>query len=283
MDRERSSGTPRRKQTELVRRATWLRKTIASVVFLLAAIAVLSGLVLAQSGIPSIPYGWPSKSSKLFTVVYAPGYEGDASKILGYAEQAWQILRDYTGVVPPSGVRIGLFDAKTWPRDPSSTSANPQNQELYMLAPSAQPPNYRSWCDDAWYEKNVIHEFAHVALRQLWGTIYNNNPPFWLSEGLPEYISVFMSTPAIRQKYTTYDQEIRRAKLNADPVFGLTPGTSYCTAAMYVRFLEETYGKGTVLQILRFNGTLSDAYRQVTKDTPEEIRRKWEEWINRNF
>ncbi|MDK2932098.1 MAG: hypothetical protein PWR07_2229 [Bacillota bacterium] len=92
-----------------------------------------------------------------------------------------------------------------------------------------------------------------------------------------------MSTPAIRQKYTTYDQEIRRAKLNGDPVFGLTPGTSYCIAAMYVRFLEETYGKGTVLQILRFNGTLSDAYTQVTKDTPEEIRRKWEEWVNRNF
>lgn len=180
MARERGSGTPRRKETELVRRATWLRKTIASVVFLLAAVAILSGLVLAQSGIPSIPYGWPSKSSKHFTVVYAPGYESDAGKILGYAEQAWQILRDYTGVVPPSGARIGLFDARTWPRDPSSTWANPQNQELYMLAPSAQPPNYRSWCDDAWYEKNVIHEFAHVALRQLWGTIYNNNPPSYI-------------------------------------------------------------------------------------------------------
>ncbi|HHY32803.1 MAG TPA: hypothetical protein GX515_07245 [Firmicutes bacterium] len=31
--------------------------------------------------------------------MYAPGYEGCAGKTLGYAEQAWQILRDYARLV----------------------------------------------------------------------------------------------------------------------------------------------------------------------------------------
>lgn len=263
-------------------------KTEAALVGLnrcLLAVLVFGMLVISSRNgwaATEIPANWVVVESEHFRVAVSDRHRRDAGPILEYAEQARDRMAAYLGEEPVSCVTIFLYDRATFPSSPSSAWAEPRSREIHLLAPSAQTQEDRRWADARWYEKNIFHEYVHIALEPLAGSRFQRQL-FWLNEGLPEYLSVYQSTPAIRARYRHYDQEIRDLMRNGETAFLHLPWT-YGTAAIFVRYLEEEYGEGTALALWRASsGLMSGAVVSILGVTPTELEERWIKWLDETY
>lgn len=230
---------------------------------------------LAAAG--PVPADWPRVATEHFVVVHPPAYGADAGVIGRFAEEAWTLYREVLGEDPPSGVLIYLYDRERFPREPSTAWAEHDPPSLHMLAPSAQPPEERSWQDRLWYRKNVAHEFGHVALHAV-APRAGRMALFVFQEGIPEYLSVYRMGPQVRAKYAGYEESLR-SRARAGRLAFLHFEDEYGLAAQFIRFLEEAFGAGASIRVWRSAApSWSQAIREELGVDVLELEARWMRW-----
>jgi len=111
---------------------------------------------------------WLRIEDEYFIVKYKEGYKSDAELILKYCRYA----RNVTMKVYPHKldvkVSVYLCDYESWRDKPYVTRADYIKAKICLLTPSGQPAEYRSQCNNLWYQKNMVHEYVHIpTLRDL--------------------------------------------------------------------------------------------------------------------
>ena len=229
---------------------------------------------------------WIKIEDEYFIVYYQSGYEGDALKILKYADYARQVLLDFIPYELDEKVKIYVYPVPSitesgWYITYGHMSADYMGKSIYLIAPSEalkRSPYY----DDAWHKKNIIHEYAHVVVGSL---VYEKQKrymgdylPMWFQEGLAEYAAIFLSDdPEIIEKYSSQLEEVKDLVRGGRGFFITVASDVYYGGAYLVYFLRDTYGKNLIMNLLA--KPYPDFYTALEKETDKSLRELENEWL----
>jgi hypothetical protein len=145
---------------------------------------------------------------------------------------------------------------------------------------------------DGSYEqfRHVIHhELTHAVMLQfLYGAgpgsilqgISRSAPPLWFIEGLAEYTSIGWDTDS--------DMFVRDATLVGylPPIEYLQAFLAYKGGQAVLRYVEETYGKQKVTELLhriRTTRNFQRAWRSALNESLEESNKKWQQYMRKKY
>jgi hypothetical protein len=226
---------------------------------------------------------WLSIENEFFIIKYRSGYENDAEKILEYANFARPVVMEKFPHNLAQKVVIYLYKYSEYQYEPYEAMANYSKGEIYLLTPSDQSVagSCSEWCDDLWYQKVVIHEYAHIPfLRDL----DLQDSPAWFSEGFAEYIAVFFSTSSILQKYEGKLSKIKNMVKNGDGYLVSVGEDVYYGGAYIVKYMYEVYGQDKVVNLIKSNAlSFSQAIIKELNVTSIEFEDKWLKWACKEF
>lgn len=242
-------------------------------------VCLLLGVFIVASFPPVLAQEWGTLEDEYFIVKYPLGYEDDANKILEYANFALQVVMEKYPHELSQKVVICLYDYSNYNDPPYVTRYDSGKREISLLAPSDQPAQYRSYCDDLWYQKNIIHEYVHVPFYQDLGY---GNVPGWFSQGLAEYFSIFCSTPSILIKYESH--KIEDMVKNGEGYLMSVGGDEYYGGAYIVKYMYEVYGQDNVTNLIKSDAvSFIPALEKELNVTPREFEDKWLKWACEEF
>ncbi len=206
-----------------------------------------------------------------------PRYQRDAEKVFEYglfARQAVASQYPHELTVP---FTIQLFDLAHWTRQPSSADADSTNLLIRFLAPSDQPTNYRSWDDDTWYLKNVVHEYTHIAVNRDFRN--RGSAPQWFSEGFAEYIAIFHSTPEVLRKYDANLQRVRDMIGRDEGRLLQVSDDIYYGGALIVKYMDEVYGRDRLIAVIKSDApSFWEAVKRELRVSLDVFEDNWIEW-----
>lgn len=228
---------------------------------------------------------WLSIENEFFIIKYCSGYENDAEKILEYANFARPVVMEKFPHNLAQKVVIYLYKYSEYQYEPSVTVAytDSSKAEIYLLTPSDQSAagSCSEWCDDLWYQKNVIHEYAHIPF---WRDLGLQDIPEWFSQGFAEYFAVFCSTSSILQKYEWALSEIKNMVKNGDGYLVSVGGDVYYGGAYIVKYMYEVYGQDKIANLIKSNTlSFSQAIKKELNVTSIEFEDKWLKWACEEF
>ena len=226
---------------------------------------------------------WLSIENEFFIIKYCSGYENDAENILKYANFARQVVMEKYPHNFVQKIVIYLYKYSDYQDDPWGASANPNEGEIYFLAPSDQSVagSCSNWCDDLWYQKNVIHEYAHIPFRR---DLDLQDIPEWFHEGFAEYFALFCSTSSILQKYEWALSEIKNMVKNGDGYLVSVGEDVYYGGAYIVKYMYEVYGQDKVANLIKSNAlSFSQAINKELNVTSGEFEDEWLKWACKEF
>ena len=125
-------------------------------------------------------------------------------------------------------------------------------------------------CNIGWFEKNrdgeavgsVVHEMVHVVQQYKFG---RKNVPFWLQEGIPDYIRWYLYQP---QDHGTRIRDVSKAKYDG----------AYRISANFLNWASETYDKTLVTKvnaIIRQGKYTDDVWQKLTGKTIDQLNDEW--------
>lgn len=251
------------------------------------SIPILITTLLAQSFVVYSQFeDWLSIEDEFFIVKYKEGYRFDAELILEYCRFA----RNVTMKIYPHElnvkVKVYLYDYKSWKYSPYTTSSSSGNAEMYLLTPSDVSEQYRSWVDNLWYMKNIVHEYVHIStwrdIQKGWGA--SRNPPSWLMEGIAEYIAIFCTTKEILQKYSWNLKNVENMVRNGDGYLLIVSGDVYYGGAYILKYMYETYGKEKIIAFFKCKAkSFGEALKNGLGVTYLEFENNWLKWAIKEF
>lgn len=244
-------------------------------------VCLLLGVFIVASFPPVLAQEWGTLEDGYFIVKYPPGYEDDANKILEYANFALQVVMEKYPHELSQKVVICLYDYSNYNDPPYVTRYDSGKREISLLAPSDQPAQYRSWCDDLWYQSSIIHEYVHVPFYQ---DLSYGNVPSWFSQGLAEYFSMFCSTPSILIKYESQLGKIEDMVKNGEGYLMSVGGDEYYGGAYIVKYMYGVYGQDNVTNLIKSDAvSFIPALEKELNVTPREFEDKWLKWACEEF
>jgi len=215
---------------------------------------------------------WETLEDKHFLIHHRPGGDEDGRSALTWARYARRILRRYHPHRLDGRVQVFLFDRSAYQRSPAAAEAHPETLEITFLAPSVN--NF----PEVWYRKNFVHEYAHLALRDLYAMRWR---PAWFSEGLAEYIAVYRTSRRIRRYYNHYEHSLRRSAA-AGHAHLLHLRDVYVWGSNIWRYIHDTYAPDSIQGMIRA-ATFNDALRAHLGVTPRQFEDGWLKWLARSF
>ena len=146
----------------------------------------------------------------------------------------------------------------------------------------------RITCTTSWFRENlrgeargcVVHELVHVVQQYNYGDGRPQPPnaspiPFWLAEGIPDYIRWFIYEP----KSHGADLLWMRQQKNLTPSYD----GSYRVSANFLNWVTEKYNNELVprLNVALREGRYSDnLWKQSTGHTVTELGGEWKKWLD---
>lgn len=136
----------------------------------------------------------------------------------------------------------------------------------------------RVMCNLPWFEKNqegegigaVVHEMAHVVQQYRFGS---RGTPFWLQEGIPDYVRWFVYEP---EKNGARIRDIDGAKYDA----------AYRISANFLNWATITYDKDLVKKLnaaVRSGKYKDEMWKDLTGGkTLEQLNEEWKTWLRAN-
>ena len=125
-------------------------------------------------------------------------------------------------------------------------------------------------CNIGWFEKNrdgeavgaVVHEMVHVVQQYKFG---RKNVPFWLQEGIPDYIRWYLYQP---QDHGTRIRDASKANYDG----------AYRISANFLNWASNTYDKDLVTKvnaIIRQGKYTDDVWPKLTGKTIDQLNDEW--------
>lgn len=209
-------------------------------------------------------------------------YRVDAEKILRYAIFARRAVMAQYSHTLPGKVTIQLYDLAHYPRPATSANADPKNLQIHFLTPSEQPAQNLAWCDDNWYQKNVVHEYTHVAVNR--DMRQRALFPDWFAEGIAEYFAVFHSSSDILRKYDSNLKKIRDLVNRGEGQFSQVNSDMYNGGAYILKYMHETYGQPKVNRLVKSDApSFWEALSRELGATQKEFEDNWLKWATLNL
>jgi Tol biopolymer transport system component len=236
-------------------------------------------------------FAWRIYKSPHFEVYYYPEFEQHLSRVVSYAESAYQKVSSDLKHEISFPIPLILY----------KTSSEFQQTNLYpdfvpegvlafaepvrdrMVLPIDEPP-------DMLYGL-IVHELTHVfEFDIIPRSLIQRTIPLWVDEGLADYergVWDPIDLANVRDAAVT-DQVPRLSRLNELEAFtsGRLP---YNLGHAAFEFIEARYGKEGIRQFLytlRKNivgGGLEDIYQQAFRIKPEEFDQQFEKWLKERF
>jgi hypothetical protein len=209
--------------------------------------------------------------TEYFTLYYDPKFKEDALKEKHYLEQTIEALKKEFSSYPVEELlkikcTVVLYPQRTDRISEGSASieSGSENGQPYwanieLLTPSQYDPAYRNslglaFSDDGAF-KLIAHEYSTILFERITAQkkrgIKFHKCPRWFTQGYEEYCGLVLSSPYNRSdlvnKYLSF---FTKDKDRVDFDFGINVKNDYIDGAMLVLFMNESFGKNRVQEIL---------------------------------
>lgn len=225
--------------------------------------------------------------SEIFTIHYYEEFESDAKLIAELLSYARSTVKEFYPHEYSHKVNVYLYRADEWRESSFRTGQWFLNGEVERARIRMVTPSEHSNGGELYYRKNMVHEYTHlplaVDLRSESGYL---KPPGWFNEGLPQYISVFETTEAIKEEY--YNKrgwKKVRQQIQDGNGFILDIGSNvYKGGPHLVEFMVKEFGKESVVKIPGTDTTMfGEALQKRIGLNPLEFELRWLLWANNNY
>lgn len=235
---------------------------------------------------------WETLKGKYFIVKYPLGYESDANKILNHANYAQEVVM--AGYPHDLSEKVTIYIYKEPTTYNSSHTINSSHAiadymkaKMHFFAPS-EAIRISSYCNDRWYQKNVIHEYVHVvvgrAIYSKTGKYMGNYLLQWFNEGIAEYFSIFCSTPEIVQYYASQLEKIGNLVREGNGYLRSITPHIYYGGAYLVKYMYEAYGQERVINVIESDASsFIQALEKELNVTFREFEHNWLTWACKEF
>jgi len=231
---------------------------------------------------------WYTLENEHFRVHAAPGLEDLAETVLGMMPEIYAYATDHMDFEPEGLLEIKLYRdgealvAMTLLSLPRIAGWNEPGEALKLVG--------RLSGDSEGYLKTVLtHEFTHMLSFEMANESHGNNP-WWLEEGIAEYISSTYWSEG-RQDYTVnevreYLDDGKLAPWDQISDFNNTPEHMwqyvYPQGYVFVRYVTESYGeerRNEWLSLIATEMPLPEATLEVFQITFEELDASFQAWL----
>ncbi len=226
-----------------------------------------------------------NKMQTLHFDIYYPNDDDDFGRIVALcAEEAYYYLRE-DFLTPIKGRIPIIFYSSHQEFEATNIIPNLLNEGVGGFTESlhnrvAMPfsGSYREM------EKTLIHELTHAYVNELSAgqrsMMISRSLPFWLSEGLPEFISV--NGKSVYNNMFILDLVINNNLINLEEVGGYY---AYREGESFLKFIEDEYGRDKVMQIFYSAKTSNhDTFSKKIFDCSFlDLQQRWENYLKRKY
>lgn len=232
--------------------------------------------------------GWSELSRGRVVVRYTPQDADMAPLVLKVTEEVYRQVAADIGGEAPGQVQINIF-----PDGDSLRQSFPGGQEkqamgvywagyINILSPRVWAPVSTPAELEAYFRKNgpLAHELTHLVFDFRTG----GNYPHWFSEGLAQYEEYRLTGFLWIEPQNRLDQRLYTLAELDQKFDGLeNEALAYRQAFLFVSYLEECYGPGSVRQLidhLAAGRPFHPALAQLTGRSFSELQADWSRWLN---
>jgi len=225
----------------------------------------------------SVEYDFNRWKSRHFRISY-PQEVSDAMRanVFSILDRAYvEVGRKFGGIYPPPPIHVILYTAAQFSEATQMQGHVGAVYDGKIRAPLTDAQG--NWLEEQELERRLTHEYVHVVVRYITGA----NVPWWLNEGLAEFMSKTLSTGDIQQlrDYFGAGNTLSLKAIEDNQINQRAPAalqSAYIQSHAVVELLWNRYGRTKMLAFLRSLGNgmgYEDAMQAVYRRSSALIER----------
>lgn len=227
-----------------------------------------------------------------FIIHFSKAFESDAVQVLEYCS----FSREATLKVYPhrlsAKIHVYLYDllkSRSTGKEMCTRvgRGNNEDDEIFLLAPSAVPNEDRDKKDKIWFQRNIVHEYVHIPTykdlyRVRWCDSASGDPQ-WITNGIAEYIALFHTTGEIFERYKYYYDSIKNVVNQTSGRFKNLDMEKRNNArdAFLMKYTFDEYGRNKAYKLFKTDASsIEEAVKLSLNISYQEFENNWIKWIH---